>query len=118
MNRWAISAAIVTLFGLAAVVVSVGSFQDQELAIVINPTAPPESPPSEPTSGAVRSTPVPTESTVATFGGSLDSPAEPIPIQPMPTPTPTALPTKDPDPHPRPRGRPCPRRPGGCTYSR
>ena len=102
MNRWAISAAIVALFGLAAVVVSVGSSQDQELAIVINPTAPPESPPSEPTSGAVRPTPVPTESTVATFGGSLDSPAEPVPIQPMPTPTPTAVPTSTRVPEPGP----------------
>ena len=100
MNRWAISAAIVALFGLAAVVVSVGSFQDQELAIVINPTAPPESPTPEPAPGAVRPTPVPTASNVATFGGSLDSPAEPVPIQPMPTPTPTAVPTKDPTPTP------------------
>ena len=95
-SRWVVSAAIVALFGLAAVVVSVGSSQDQEPAIVINPTAPPKSPTPEPAPGAVRPTPVPTASTVATFGGILDSPPEPVPIQPTPTPTPTALPTEVP----------------------
>ena len=94
--RWVVSALIVALFGLAAVVVSVGSFQNQEPAIVINPTARPESPTPEPAPGAVRPTPVPTASTVATFGVGLDSPAEPVPILPLPTPTPTAVPTEVP----------------------
>ena len=95
-NHWAISTAIVALFGLAAVVVSVGFQPEPEPAIVINPTAPPESPSPDPAPGAVRPTPVPTASNVATFGGSLDSPAEPVPVQPTPTPTPTALPTEVP----------------------
>ena len=93
-TRWVVSAAIVALFGLAAVVVSVGFQPDQEPAIVINPTATPESPAPNLRFGAVR--PIPTASNVATFGGALDSPAEPVPIQPKPTPTPTALPTEVP----------------------
>ena len=91
-----VSAAIVALFGLAAVVVSVGFQPDPEPAIVINPTAPPVRPAREPAPGAVRPTPIPTAAHVATFGGGLDSPAEPVPFQPTPTPTPIALPTEAP----------------------
>ena len=79
-TRWAASAAIVALFGLAAVVVSVGSSPSQKPEIIINPTAPPESP--APNAG--RHTPVPTSAHVVTFGSRLDSPAEPAPIQPTP----------------------------------
>ena len=93
-TRWVVSAAIVALFGLAAVVVSVGFQPDQEPAIVINPTATPESLAPNLPFGAVR--PTPTAPNVATFGGALDSPAEPVPIQPTPTPTPTALATEVP----------------------
>ena len=89
-TRWAASAAIVALFGLAAVVVSVGSSPSQEPVIIINPTAPRESQ----APNAVRPTLIPTSAHVATFGSRLDSPAEPVPIQP--TPVITALQTEAP----------------------
>ena len=97
---WAASAAIVALFGLAAVVVSVGSSPSQKPEIIINPTAPPESP--APNAG--RNTPVPTSAHVITFGSRLDSPAEPVPIQPTPVLTAfqTEAPFSIPDPGPGP----------------
>ena len=95
-TRWVVSALIVALFGLAAVMVTVGFQPDPEPAIVISPTAPPVRPAREPVPGVVRPTPIPTAANFATFGGGLDSPAEPVPIQPTPTPTPTALPTEVP----------------------
>ena len=91
-----LSAAVVALFGLAAVVVAVGFQPDPEPVIVINPTAPPERLSPNPAPGAVQPTPIPTAANVATFGGRMDSPAEPVPVPPTPTPTLIPLPTEAP----------------------